>query len=110
MLIMSRVCAEFRDEKGNKLFTITPALRGSFIDAPEVIRETLLFKMLIDDGAILTPASAAQRKVLENNPMAGANPDGSAIKSGTEGPQTIEEKLAVEIAEKHTRQAATKAT
>ena len=43
MLILSRVCAEFRNAKGEKIFAVTPATRQTFQEAPESIREDPLF-------------------------------------------------------------------
>ena len=38
MLILSRVCAQFRDAAGNVLFTISPENMLSFVEAPDAIR------------------------------------------------------------------------
>ena len=39
MLILSRVCAEFRDRSGAVIHRVTPETRLTFREAPEAIRE-----------------------------------------------------------------------
>ena len=50
MLILSRVCADFHDSHGHLLFSVTPATRNTFINAPDAIREDPLFDLLCTDG------------------------------------------------------------
>ena len=76
MLILSRVCAEFRDRKGAVIHRITPTMIGLFHDAPEAIRGDLLFNMLLTDGSIKTPEDARKDRDLEQDPMKGATADG----------------------------------
>ena len=76
MLILSRVCAEFKDKNRNVIHRVTPAMLGLFHDAPDAIREDLLFKMLMADGSIKTPEDARKDRNLENDPMKGATADG----------------------------------
>lgn len=76
MLILSRVCAEFTDRNGAVIHRITPAMTGLFHDAPDAIRDNLLFRMLIADGSIKTPEDAKKERNLEQDPMAGATADG----------------------------------
>ena len=76
MLILSRVCAEFHDRKGAVIHRITPAMIGLFHDAPDAIRDDLLFKLLVADGSIKTPEDAKKNRNLEQDPMAGATADG----------------------------------
>ena len=77
MKMLSRVCADFQDVKGNVIFRIRPADRLRYIDdAPDAIRDDLLFKMLVAEGSIEVVESAAQRKALEQDPTAGALADG----------------------------------
>ena len=68
MLIISRVCAEFHDRNGAKLFAITPDTRLSFQEAPESIKQDPLFQMLVNDGSMEVSTSAVRRKMLENDP------------------------------------------
>ena len=79
MLIIPYVCAEFRDRNGNRIHRITPDMIGLFIDAPEAIRQDLLFQMLLADGSIKTPEDAKKNRNLENDPMKGAGADGKEI-------------------------------
>ena len=72
MLLMSRVCAEFHDRTGAVLFSIKPADRMTFIEAPESIRQDPLFDMLLHDGSIQIPTNRAEQEKLENDPEAKA--------------------------------------
>ena len=76
MLILSRVCAEFHDEKGQKLFTITPATRNTFVEAPEAIRRDPLFRMLLEERSLEASVPVQRQKELENDPEAGADAAG----------------------------------
>ena len=71
MLILSRVCAEFHDARGNPLFSVTPVSRNIFVDAPDAIREDPLFRMLLNDGSLEAAVPEERKKLLENNPAAG---------------------------------------
>ena len=74
MLLLSRVCAEFRDRAGAVLFTVTPQMRLTFQEAPESIRQDPLFDMLLRDHSIEVAEEPARRKQLENDPAA-STPD-----------------------------------
>ena len=77
MKILSRVCADFHDQKGNVIYRIRPADRLAYKDdAPEAIRDDLLFKMLVDDGSIEVVETVAQKKAIEQDPTAGMTADG----------------------------------
>ena len=81
MLILSRVCAEFHDRSGARIFSITPRTRLTFQEAPEAIREDPLFRMLLDDRSIEVSDNGPRKKQLENDPMSEpkpANPSGTA--------------------------------
>ena len=80
MLMMSRVCAEFHDSKGVPIFTVTPTRRNTFVMAPEEIREDPLFQMLVNDGALTADVTPAERRNLENDPMAGVTAEGKKPK------------------------------
>jgi len=80
MLILSRVCADFYDRRRNLLFRITPHDLGLFVDAPESVKQDPLFQMLVDDGSIKFPEDARSTRTLENDPMAGADASGKALK------------------------------
>ena len=82
MLIIPYVCADFHDKAGNPIFRITGDMLRIMVDVPEAIKQDLLFDMLVADGSIKTPETAAQRKLLEQDPMIGMNADGKEDKSG----------------------------
>ena len=84
MMILSRVCAEFHDAKGNKVFTVTPAIRNCFVEAPDSIREDPLFRMLINDGSLEAAVPEERRKLLEQDPTAGHDASGKLIPTETE--------------------------
>ena len=81
MKLLSRVCADFTDGKGNVIYRITPADRLVYKDdAPEAIRGDLLFQMLVADGSVEVIETVEQRKKLESDPTAGAAADGKKEK------------------------------
>ena len=76
MMIIPYVCADFRDKSGNTIFRITTDMIRTMQEVPEAIKQDLLFDMLVADGSIKTPETAAQRKLLEQEPMLGMTADG----------------------------------
>ena len=81
MKILSRVCAEFTDGKGNVIYHIRPDDRLIYKDdAPDAIRGDLLFRMLVADGSIEVIESTEQQKKLESDPTAGADAAGKKEK------------------------------
>ena len=78
MLIVPRVCAEFHSPTGEILFTVHPHMLGSIVEAPESIRQDLLFQMLVNDGSLKAVENAADKKAMENDPMAGVNAEGKS--------------------------------
>ena len=80
MLILSRVCAEFHNAKGEVVFAVTPATRNLFVEAPDSIREDILFRLLINDGSLEAAVPEARRKMLEQEPTAGTDASGKAVK------------------------------
>ena len=78
MLIIPYVCAEFHDKAGSVLYRITPAMRGRIEEAPESIKQDILFNMLVADGSIKVPETAAQKKTLEQDPMVGVTAEGKS--------------------------------
>ncbi len=78
MLIVSRVCAEFHDADGNILFSVHPHMRGQMIEAPESIRQDLLFQMLVNDGSLKAVKDDTEKKILENDPMIGVDAEGKS--------------------------------
>ncbi len=94
MKILSRVCADFHDQKGNVIYRIRPADRLVYKDdAPDEIRDDLLFRMLVDDGSIEVIETAAQKKAMEQDPTAGADATGKKLpKAKAEEKPTVNEK------------------
>ena len=80
MLVLSRVCAEFRDHTGAMVYRVTPETRLTFQEAPESIKEDPLFQMLVNDGSLEATVSAVKQKELEADPLAGASADGRSRK------------------------------
>ena len=78
MLLLSRVCAEFHDETGKVLFTVTPQTRLTFQEAPETIRRDPLFDMLLNDRSIEVAEDTARRRQLENDPESAGPPKDAA--------------------------------
>lgn len=70
MLLLSRVCAEFRDRTGAVLFAVTPETRLTFQEAPESIQQDPLFGMLVNDHSIEVTEDKNKKKALENDPVA----------------------------------------
>ena len=76
---MSRVCADFYDKRRNLIFSITPATRLTFLEAPAAIQEDPLFKLLIAEGSLEANLTPAVRKELELDPLQGADASGKKI-------------------------------
>lgn len=76
MLILSRVCADFHNRKGELVHRVTPLNRMTFHEAPESIREDPLFRLLAEEGSLEAAATTLQRKQLENDPAEGADAAG----------------------------------
>ena len=76
MLILSRVCAEFRDRTGAVIYRVTPETRLTFREAPEAIREDPLFQMLIRDGSLEAAVTPERQKQLEAEPLRGTDASG----------------------------------
>ena len=76
MLIVSHVCAEFRDRSGEVIFTVGPDRRDKLVMAPDAIQEDPIFALVIGDGSLKAPEKEEERKKLEANPREGIAPDG----------------------------------
>ena len=59
MFILSRVCADFRNKKGEVIHRVTPADRLGFHEAPDAIQEDPLFSMLVSEGSLEASRPAA---------------------------------------------------
>ena len=77
MRMICRVAAEFRAPNRELIFEVKPWDRLVILDVPDKIKETLMFRMLLADGAIDVIEKAADQKKLENNPVQGVFADGS---------------------------------
>jgi len=76
MLLLSRVCAEFRDRTGAVIYRVTPQTRLTFQEAPEAIREDPLFRMLLQDGSVEAGVTPVRQKELEADPLQGTDAEG----------------------------------
>ena len=79
MLIIPYVCAEFHDRKGNVIFRVTPAMRGTMVsNVPEAVKQDVLFNLLVADGSIKVPENEGQQKALEQDPLVGVTAEGKS--------------------------------
>ena len=98
MLILSHVCAEFHDRQGTPIFTVGPSQRLQFLEAPETIREDLLFNLLLSEGS-LQVVDRGSRKSLESDPTADHDAAGRAIaEAAAEAPSAAAALLSAEPA------------
>ena len=95
MTILSRVCAEFHDRSGRVIFSVSPADRFSFLEAPEAIQEDPLFHLMLQDGSLEAVRSVRQQKALESDPAGGTSADGkktTAAEPAAEGKRASRKK------------------
>ena len=85
MLILSRVCAEFRDHTGAVVHRVTPETRLTFREAPESIREDPLFHLLLEEGSLEAAVTPARRKGLEAEPQKGTDAAGRKSRQARAG-------------------------
>ncbi len=79
MMMLSRVCALFRNRAGKELYTVTPEKRLTILDdVPEEIQEDPLFDLLVADGSIEVSLSASRRRMLEQDPVQETDATGKA--------------------------------
>lgn len=76
MRIFCKVAAEFTAPNGETIFKVTPDKRLMIMDAPEAIKDTLMFKLLLNDGSIDVIDTKEAQKKAENEPTKGMTPDG----------------------------------
>ena len=93
MLIISSVCADFRDRNGNTVHRIKAGDLNLFREAPEAIKEDPLFALLVADGSIRFPEDAFSRRKLENDPAAGMTASGKSLDKALK-PEKAEKKPA----------------
>ena len=86
MVIMSTVCAEFRDGYGNILHRIGPQERNKPHEAPDGLRKDPLFALLEQDGSLQAVYTKEEAKKLEKiDPTAGIDGAGKRIRKKAEG-------------------------
>jgi len=78
MTIICAVAADFVRPDG-EIFRVTGKEIGVIKDAPEWIKDTLLFRMLDKDGSIKYVTNS-NRIQAENDPLAGINAEGKEIR------------------------------
>ena len=86
MVIVPYVCAEFRDSAGNTVFRIRPEMLRTFQEVPDAVQQDLIYGMLVADGSIKVPETAAQQKLLEQDPMIGMAATGKTEEAETRKP------------------------
>ena len=69
MLILSRVCVDFHNKKGEVVHRVTPANRLTFHEAPDSIQEDPIFQMLVNEGSLEAGVTPVRRKKLESDPL-----------------------------------------
>ena len=79
MMILSRVCVDFRDRRGKTLFSVTPSDLMVLREAPEAIRDDPIFDLLLAEGSMEVVVSADRRKALENDPVQDTDASGKRI-------------------------------
>lgn len=76
MLILSRVCAEFRDRTGTVVYRVIPQTCLTFQEAPESIRDAPLFALLLQERSIEAGVTPVRKKELEADPLKETDPAG----------------------------------
>ena len=83
MLILSRVCVEFHNRRGEPVHRVTPEMLQTFHEAPESIMEDPIFRLLVAERSLEANVSEERRKILENEPAAEAEqPEGEVPPAG----------------------------
>ena len=77
MTIICAVAADFVNADGDR-FSVTGKELGVIKEAPEWIKDTLLFKWLVNDGS-LKFVTRENKITAENDPLAGLNAEGKKI-------------------------------
>ena len=79
ILIICYVAAGFGPYDG-QMFFVKPEQRGVFIEAPEWISQTIMFKGLVADGSLKVADEHISKKQGENDPMKGITAEGKEEK------------------------------
>lgn len=94
-LMICYVSAVFGPLDG-KTFQVTPAQIGVFIEAPEWIKKTVMFKWLLNDKSIKVADEQISLKDGENDPMKGMSAEGKDEKITKAAEQKVVEELKAE--------------
>ena len=99
-LMICYVAASFASPK-KEIFSVSGDKLGTFIETPEWVKDTLLFKLLLRDGSIKVAENHKIQVELENDPMEGITAEGKAGKSEepAEEPEAEEEPAEEEATE-----------
>lgn len=81
MMILSRVCVDFRDRHGKIIFRVPPSDLLLLREAPDEIRSDPIFDLLVSEGSMEVVVSADRRKALENDPIQNTDASGKRIVS-----------------------------
>lgn len=106
-LMICYVCADFVGKTG-EIFQITTKELGIFVHAPAWIKETIMYKWLLNDGSIKVGLDKEGQKRLENDPMQGVSAEGKdeavteAAEAEEEAPEEVAEEEAPKTAPKKT--------
>lgn len=73
---------------GGNTFKIGPDQIGVFVETPGWVKDTLLFKLLQQDGSVRVGEGGAEQKKLENDPKEGIGADGKVVEEVVEVPDT----------------------
>jgi len=76
-LMICSVAADFGPYRG-ELYRVRPQDIGIMLQAPAWIKDTMMYKWLLADGAIKVADTAEKQKELENDPLKGLGADGKA--------------------------------
>ena len=96
-LMICYVSADFGPHNG-AVFHVGPEKIGVFIEAPEWIKETLMFRWLLKDGSIKIAEEQISMKQGENDPMKGISGEGKDEKVSEKNEEEIVNAIAEEPA------------
>ena len=100
-LMVCYACADFVGKNGD-VFSVTPKQLGIFIEAPEWIKGTNIFKWMVSDGTIKMALKDGEKKKLENDPMEGISAEGKAKEITEAAEKAMTEEAAEEATEEAT--------
>ncbi len=101
-LMICYVACDFTSPKGD-IFSVRAKDLGVFVEAPEWVKETLLFKLLLRDGSVKVALDKPSQKKLENDPTEGVGVDGKKIDESAGSPVDVVTEVIEEPKKKTTR-------